>query len=54
MILTFMIILGDISECVLTTEPSLSETELLILPENINQDKEITKYGAIIKSICIF
>jgi hypothetical protein len=49
-----MIILGDISECVLTTKPSLSETELLILPENINQDKEMTNDGAIIKGICIF
>jgi hypothetical protein len=39
---------GDIHDCILTTKPSLSNTEQLILPDNIQQDKEITKDGAAI------
>jgi hypothetical protein len=40
--------LDDIHDCILTTKPSLSNTEQLILPDNIQQDKEITKDGAAI------
>ena len=41
-------ILGDIRECTLRAHPSLSRSEQLILPDDIQQDKEITKDGAVI------
>jgi hypothetical protein len=42
---------GDIMDCTLTAIPSLSNTEQLILPDNINLDKEITKEGAMISGV---
>jgi hypothetical protein len=39
---------GDIRGCMLTAKPYLSNTEQLILPDDIQQDKEITKDGATI------
>jgi len=43
-----IIIIGDIRGCMLTAKPYLSNTEQLILPDDIQQDKEITKDGATI------
>jgi len=51
MIIFIFIIVGDIMDCTLTAIPSLSNTEQLILPDNINLDKEITKEGAMISGV---
>ncbi len=48
-----IIILGDIQDCSLTAKPPLSKTEQLILPDDIQQDKEITEDGAVISGIFI-
>lgn len=48
-----MINLGDIHDCSITAKPALSNTEELILPDDIGQDKKITKNGAIISGMLI-
>ncbi|CAF1250602.1 unnamed protein product [Rotaria sordida] len=41
----------DISDCILKTEPSLSNTEQLIIPQVSNLDKQVTKDGVMFSGI---
>jgi hypothetical protein len=42
---------GDIMDCTLTAKPPLSNTEQIILPDDIFQEKDITKEGAMISGM---
>ena len=50
---SLIIILGDIRDCSILAKPALSNTEHLILPDDMTQEKDMTKDGAIISGMAI-